>query len=169
MNSSYYKYCLVPQCKSTTIKNDKQKFIYVPNNEQIRKKLLKLARRDDVHSLSTNSRMYFCADHFDVRRHSSSCGIDSVSPNASAFRKYPPTLQKHGLRIFETAVAKGRKKTSEDLELQYSVPPHYAILTNITVAISVHPAVIAKTCPPLTNGFLPRADTPSPAAFMASP
>ncbi|KAJ8983883.1 hypothetical protein NQ317_000919 [Molorchus minor] len=57
MNYSYYKYCLVPQCKSTTIKNAKQIFIYVPNNEQIRKKWLKLARRDDVHSLSTNSRM----------------------------------------------------------------------------------------------------------------
>ncbi|KAJ8974235.1 hypothetical protein NQ317_016731 [Molorchus minor] len=54
MNSSYYKYCLVPQCKSTTIKNAKQIFIYVPNNEQIRKEWLKLARRD---SLSTNSRM----------------------------------------------------------------------------------------------------------------
>ncbi|KAJ8983997.1 hypothetical protein NQ317_006850 [Molorchus minor] len=66
MNSSYYKYCLVPQCKSTTIKTPNKLFIYVPNNEQIRKKWLKLARRDDVHSLSTNSRMYFCADHFDI-------------------------------------------------------------------------------------------------------
>ncbi|KAJ8985930.1 hypothetical protein NQ317_010687 [Molorchus minor] len=57
MNSSYYKYCLVPQCKSTTIKTPNKLFIYVPNNEQIRKKWLKLARRDDVHSLSTNLRM----------------------------------------------------------------------------------------------------------------
>ncbi|KAJ8976334.1 hypothetical protein NQ317_017777 [Molorchus minor] len=66
MNSSYYKYCIVPQCKSTTRKTPNKLFIYVPNSEQIRKKWLKLARRDDVHSLSTNSRMYFCADHFDV-------------------------------------------------------------------------------------------------------
>ncbi|KAJ8974139.1 hypothetical protein NQ317_007314, partial [Molorchus minor] len=58
-------YCIVPQCKSTTIKTPNKLFIYVPNNEQIRKKWLKLARRDDVHSLSTNSRMYFCADYFD--------------------------------------------------------------------------------------------------------
>ncbi|KAJ8983632.1 hypothetical protein NQ317_004270 [Molorchus minor] len=65
MNSLYYKYCIVPQCKITTIKTPNKLFIYVPNNEQIRKKWLKLARRDDVHSLSTNSRMYFCADHFD--------------------------------------------------------------------------------------------------------
>ncbi|KAJ8971996.1 hypothetical protein NQ317_006424 [Molorchus minor] len=64
MNSSYYKYCIVRQCKST-IKTLNKFFIYVPNNEQIRKKWLKLARRDDVHSLSTNSRMYFCADYFD--------------------------------------------------------------------------------------------------------
>ncbi|KAJ8974941.1 hypothetical protein NQ317_008418 [Molorchus minor] len=66
MNSLYYKYCLVPQCKSTTIKTPNKLFIYVPNNEQIRKKWLKLARRDDAQSLSTNSRMYFCADHFDA-------------------------------------------------------------------------------------------------------
>ncbi|KAJ8970458.1 hypothetical protein NQ317_019824 [Molorchus minor] len=65
MNSSYYKYCIVPQCKSTTIKTPNKLFIYVPNNEQIRKKWLKFARKDDVHSLSTNSRMYFGADHFD--------------------------------------------------------------------------------------------------------
>ncbi|KAJ8973879.1 hypothetical protein NQ317_017835 [Molorchus minor] len=65
MNSSYYNHCIVPQCKRTTIKTPNKLFIYVSNNEQIRKKWLKLARRDDVHSLSTNSRMYFCADHFD--------------------------------------------------------------------------------------------------------
>ncbi|KAJ8977387.1 hypothetical protein NQ317_001988 [Molorchus minor] len=37
MNSSYYKYCIVPQCKSTTTKTPNKLFIYVPNNEQIRK------------------------------------------------------------------------------------------------------------------------------------
>ncbi|KAJ8982163.1 hypothetical protein NQ317_013948 [Molorchus minor] len=42
--SSYYKYCIVPQCKSTTIKTPNKLFIYVPTNEQIRKKWLKLAR-----------------------------------------------------------------------------------------------------------------------------
>ncbi|KAJ8983391.1 hypothetical protein NQ317_010484 [Molorchus minor] len=73
MNSSYYKYCIVPQCKSTTIKMPNKLFIYVSSNEQIRKKWLKLARRDDVHSLSTNLRMYFCADHFDVRICFSKC------------------------------------------------------------------------------------------------
>ncbi|KAJ8981028.1 hypothetical protein NQ317_007850 [Molorchus minor] len=57
MNFKYYKYCLVPQCKSTTIKTPNKLIIYVPNNEQIRKKWLKLARRDDVHSLSTNLSM----------------------------------------------------------------------------------------------------------------
>ncbi|KAJ8984503.1 hypothetical protein NQ317_014593 [Molorchus minor] len=57
MNSSYYKYCIVPQCKSTTIKTPNKLFIYVSNNDQIRKKWLKLATRDDVHSLSTNSKM----------------------------------------------------------------------------------------------------------------
>lgn len=66
MNFSYYKYCVVPQCKSTTIKTPNKLFIYVPNNKQIRKKWLKLARKDDANRLSTDSRMYFCEDHFDV-------------------------------------------------------------------------------------------------------
>ncbi|GBP87434.1 hypothetical protein EVAR_60696_1 [Eumeta japonica] len=34
-------------------------------NEQIRRKWLKLARRDDARILSVDSRMYFCEDHFD--------------------------------------------------------------------------------------------------------
>ncbi|GBP12627.1 hypothetical protein EVAR_10283_1 [Eumeta japonica] len=35
-------------------------------NEQIRRKWLKLARRDDARILSVDSRMYFCEDHFDM-------------------------------------------------------------------------------------------------------
>ncbi|KAJ8982049.1 hypothetical protein NQ317_001744 [Molorchus minor] len=80
MNSSYYKYCIVPQCKGTTIKTPNKLFIYVPNNEQVRKKWLKLARRDDVHSLSTNSRMYFYADHFDLF---STCNFVNLTSKAT--------------------------------------------------------------------------------------
>ncbi|XP_047527061.1 uncharacterized protein LOC125064183 [Vanessa atalanta] len=66
MNSSYYKYCIVPQCESTTIKTPDKLFIYVPNNKEIRRKWLKMARRQDALTLSTNSSIYFCEDHFDL-------------------------------------------------------------------------------------------------------
>ncbi|XP_057661500.1 uncharacterized protein LOC130897031 [Diorhabda carinulata] len=66
MNSSYYKYCIVPQCKSTTIKTPDKLFIYVPNNKKIRRMWLKMARRKDALTLSTNSTIYFCEDHFDL-------------------------------------------------------------------------------------------------------
>ncbi|XP_049881880.1 uncharacterized protein LOC126377877 isoform X5 [Pectinophora gossypiella] len=66
MNSTYYKSCIVPQCKSTSINTPNKLLIHVPNNPQIRKKWLTLARRADAHCLSTKSRMYFCEDHFDL-------------------------------------------------------------------------------------------------------
>ncbi|CAG9791414.1 unnamed protein product [Diatraea saccharalis] len=66
MELSYYKYCVVPECKSTTIKTPNKLFIYVPNNIKIRKKWLTLARRNDAHKLSSDSRMHFCEDHFDL-------------------------------------------------------------------------------------------------------
>ncbi|RVE42237.1 hypothetical protein evm_013113 [Chilo suppressalis] len=56
----------MPKCKSTSIMTPNKLFVRVPNNEQIRRKWLKLARRDDAHSLSLDSRMYFCEDHFDL-------------------------------------------------------------------------------------------------------
>lgn len=65
MKSKFYKYCVVPQCGSTTTKTPNKLFIYVPSKEQIRRKWLKLAKRDPDY-LSKDSRMYFCEDHFDV-------------------------------------------------------------------------------------------------------
>ncbi|XP_028176892.1 uncharacterized protein LOC114364789 [Ostrinia furnacalis] len=66
MDPSYYKYCIVPQCTSTSIKTPNKLFIYVPNNQQMRKKWLTLARKYNAHCLSTKSRMYFCEDHFNL-------------------------------------------------------------------------------------------------------
>ncbi|XP_050559526.1 uncharacterized protein LOC118278943 isoform X2 [Spodoptera frugiperda] len=66
MDPSYYKSCIVPQCTSTSIKTPEKLFIYVPHNQQLRKKWLTLARRKDAHCLSSKSRMYFCEDHFDL-------------------------------------------------------------------------------------------------------
>ncbi|KAL0828994.1 hypothetical protein ABMA28_003871 [Loxostege sticticalis] len=65
MNPSYYKYCIVPQCKSTSIKTPKKIFVFVPSKQEVRKKWLTLARRNDANCLSSISRIYFCEDHFD--------------------------------------------------------------------------------------------------------
>ncbi|XP_046975996.1 uncharacterized protein LOC124542107 [Vanessa cardui] len=65
-DASYYKYCMVPQCESTSIETPNKLFIFVPSNAEVRKKWLNLARRNDANCLSSISRMYFCEDHFDL-------------------------------------------------------------------------------------------------------
>ncbi|XP_046976564.1 uncharacterized protein LOC124542681 isoform X2 [Vanessa cardui] len=64
MDHKFYKYCIVPQCESSTIKTPDKLFIHVPRKEQMRKKWLQLARRDV--NVASDSRMYFCEDHFDL-------------------------------------------------------------------------------------------------------
>ncbi|XP_045505478.1 uncharacterized protein LOC123701906 [Colias croceus] len=65
MNSKCYKCCAVPQCTSTSIKTPNKLFVHVPNKKLIRKKWLKLARRNP-NDVVTNSPLYFCEDHFDM-------------------------------------------------------------------------------------------------------
>ena len=65
MDFKFYKCCAVPQCKSTTIKTTEKLFIQVPRLKTMRKMWLQLARRDPA-LVSTQSKMYFCEDHFDV-------------------------------------------------------------------------------------------------------
>lgn len=65
MNSKVYKCCVVPLCKNTSIKTPDKLFVYVPRKKTVRDKWLKLARREPA-SLSTNSTIYFCEDHFDL-------------------------------------------------------------------------------------------------------
>ncbi|KAL1448903.1 hypothetical protein WDU94_000153 [Cyamophila willieti] len=59
-----YKYCCVPQCKSTTIKNPEKTFITLPRDETIRKKWFKAMRRKTA--LAAKSTGYCCSDHFDM-------------------------------------------------------------------------------------------------------
>ncbi|CAH2094798.1 unnamed protein product [Euphydryas editha] len=66
MDTSFYKCCAVPMCKSTSIRTPKKLFIHVPKNAQIRRKWLKLARRHPA-SLTPKSTSYFCEDHFDLQ------------------------------------------------------------------------------------------------------
>ncbi|XP_044737068.1 uncharacterized protein LOC123299008 [Chrysoperla carnea] len=66
MNTSFYKCCVVPMCKNTSINTPQKLFIYVPKSAKIRRKWLTLARRCPT-SLSTTSTSYFCEDHFDLQ------------------------------------------------------------------------------------------------------
>nr|XP_026484701.1 uncharacterized protein LOC113392466 isoform X2 [Vanessa tameamea] len=63
VKKSAYKYCIVPMCQSTTVKNPNKIFFRVPNNITIRKKWCKVMKRDLIGPKSTK---YVCEDHFDV-------------------------------------------------------------------------------------------------------
>ncbi|XP_052755293.1 uncharacterized protein LOC128201667 [Galleria mellonella] len=64
ITSKFYKCCAVPLCKNTTIKTPNKLFISVPQNQNVRKKWLQLARRD--RTTYTSHKLYFCEDHFDL-------------------------------------------------------------------------------------------------------
>ncbi|KAJ8968394.1 hypothetical protein NQ317_012231 [Molorchus minor] len=62
----YFKYCLVPLCKSTTVKTPNKIFIRLPLNRSRRTKWLKACQRD-IHDISPNSNaLHVCQDHFNV-------------------------------------------------------------------------------------------------------
>ncbi|KAK5648217.1 hypothetical protein RI129_003109 [Pyrocoelia pectoralis] len=65
MNSDVYRWCAVPQCNNTSIKTPNKLFIHVPKDKKVRNTWLNLSRRDRQ---SSNSVIYFCEDHFDVRK-----------------------------------------------------------------------------------------------------
>ncbi|KAL0839921.1 hypothetical protein ABMA28_016537 [Loxostege sticticalis] len=62
---SNYRYCIVRDCKNTSIKTQGTLWITVPSETNIRKAWLRLAERDPE-SLSTVTQIYFCEDHFDT-------------------------------------------------------------------------------------------------------
>ncbi|KAH9635196.1 hypothetical protein HF086_009536 [Spodoptera exigua] len=65
MNEPSYKYCSVPLCDNTTLKNPEKLFVHVPKLKLLRKKWLNLARRDPKMT-SDKSTLYFCEDHFNL-------------------------------------------------------------------------------------------------------
>ncbi|XP_052745598.1 zinc finger protein 641 isoform X4 [Bicyclus anynana] len=62
-----YRRCAVPMCTSSTKNYPNKLYITVPNNPQRRKRWLQLARRDPK-STSAKSTIFFCEDHFDLRK-----------------------------------------------------------------------------------------------------
>lgn len=65
LNKMVYKWCVVPQCTNTSIKNPHKLFVSVPTNPKRRKMWLQLARRDPK-SIVSHSNVFMCEDHFDV-------------------------------------------------------------------------------------------------------
>ena len=61
---SYYKYCIVPLCKSTTFVTPSKIYIRLPDDPVRRNKWLKACRRDksDIKRFAR----FLCKDHFKV-------------------------------------------------------------------------------------------------------
>ncbi|KAK9499457.1 hypothetical protein O3M35_002489 [Rhynocoris fuscipes] len=65
-NTTYFKYCLVPFCKNTTIKTPNKIFFRLPVDRNRRAKWLKACRRN-VDGISPKSgAIYVCEDHFNL-------------------------------------------------------------------------------------------------------
>lgn len=60
-----YRYCVVPECISTTTSTPGKTFIKLPIDEKQRKLWLKAMRRSPK-DISSKSHVYLCQDHFNV-------------------------------------------------------------------------------------------------------
>lgn len=58
-----YKYCIVPECQSTTFKTPDKEFLRIPIEKKLRRKWIVAMKRD---SLSETTTSFVCEDHFDV-------------------------------------------------------------------------------------------------------
>uniref|UniRef100_A0A6P7GX10 THAP domain-containing protein 11-like isoform X1 n=1 Tax=Diabrotica virgifera virgifera TaxID=50390 RepID=A0A6P7GX10_DIAVI len=64
--SAQYKYCIVPGCKSTTVRTSNKHFFTLPKEPKRRLKWLKACRRDKKDISQKSIGLYVCEDHFDV-------------------------------------------------------------------------------------------------------
>lgn len=60
-----YKWCIVPQCKSSSSNTPEKVFLQVPLKDNLRKLWLEAVDRQQ---LSATSCLYVCEDHFDVSK-----------------------------------------------------------------------------------------------------
>ncbi|XP_050508624.1 uncharacterized protein LOC126885875 isoform X1 [Diabrotica virgifera virgifera] len=63
--SAQYKYCIVPGCKSTTVRTSNKHFFTLPKEPKRRLKWLKACRRDKKDISQKSIGLYVCEDHFD--------------------------------------------------------------------------------------------------------
>lgn len=62
--STYYKYCIVPNCTSTTITTPQKIFVTLPKDKKRRLKWQKAMKRHTF--LSENTVKFVCEDHYNV-------------------------------------------------------------------------------------------------------
>lgn len=59
------KWCFVPMCQNTELKNPDKVFITVPKSDELRRQWFRAAHRE---FLGSKSSFYCCEDHFDVSK-----------------------------------------------------------------------------------------------------
>lgn len=66
ITNTYYKYCIVPYCDSTSFKAPNKIFIRVPQNKNRRVKWIKACRRNMEDISEKNTALHVCENHFNV-------------------------------------------------------------------------------------------------------
>lgn len=66
MDKTYFKYCIVPLCKNTTVKTPTKIFLRVPKDRNRRLNWLKACRREDKDISNSSDSLHVCEDHFNV-------------------------------------------------------------------------------------------------------
>ncbi|VEN48806.1 unnamed protein product [Callosobruchus maculatus] len=67
MENKYFKYCLVPLCKSTTKRTPTKIFFRLPHEPNRRLKWLKACRRETKDISPKSQGLHVCEDHFDLK------------------------------------------------------------------------------------------------------
>lgn len=60
--STYFKYCVVPQCTSTTVQTPNKIFIRLPEDNIRRKKWLKACRRNEKDISQNSQALHVCGE-----------------------------------------------------------------------------------------------------------
>ncbi|XP_030758054.1 uncharacterized protein LOC115883783 [Sitophilus oryzae] len=111
-----YKYCVVPLCTSSTVKNPDKIFIRVPEDKKRRIKWLKACRRyvGDYSTKTTHIRV--CEDHFNI---------------AEDMDKYVKFKLMGGKKIMKSHVVPHIFDCQPDRKRTFSVPPRSAAVNRI--------------------------------------
>lgn len=90
-----YRWCIVPNCKNTTLKTPEKLFNRVPNDFHMGNIWLELSGRDPS-KLSTKSLLHLCEDHFNVSIYRFLCRVVMLK---STLLFYNKLVVIHDLRL----------------------------------------------------------------------
>ncbi|XP_030753762.1 uncharacterized protein LOC115880624 isoform X2 [Sitophilus oryzae] len=117
-----YKYCIVPFCTSSTVKNPDKIFIRVPEDKKRRIKWLKACRRHvgDYSTKSTN--IHVCEDHFNVMF------LFQIAKDMDNFVRFKLM---GGKKIMKSHVVPHIFDCQPDRKRTFSVPPRSAAVKRV--------------------------------------